>query len=230
MNFRKGNEVTIGDRIRRIRKKRRLTQAELAMMSGLSLSAIQGYEQGRYEPKRKSLESIAEVFKIPVDELYDMPAQLFGKGNSMEELIKRLERVIQTGAPDKDGQHPITAEVVLEVVKGLSELSTNLAEVGTDAISRQQAIDAFNTNIDELVVSGKENVDAVERYLNRVIDEIKQLPPIQPKRGRWHYSDGKPARIGLSFGVVCDQCGTESEYCTNFCGECGADMRGEQDG
>ena len=111
-----------------------------------------------------------------------------------------------------------------------TKLSTNLAEVGTDAISRQQAIDAFNTNIDELVVSGKENVDAVERYLNRVIDEIKQLPPIQPKRGRWHYSDGKPARIGLSFGVVCDQCGTESEYCTNFCGECGADMRGEQDG
>ena len=72
----KGNEVTIGDRIKRIRKKRRLTQAELAMMSGLSLSAIQGYEQGRYEPKRKSIESIAEVFKIPVDELYDMPAEL----------------------------------------------------------------------------------------------------------------------------------------------------------
>ena len=62
------------------------------------------------------------------------------------------------------------------------------------------------------------------------IEDVKQLPPIQPKRGRWHYSDGKPARIGLSFGVVCDQCGTESEYCTNFCGECGADMRGEQDG
>ena len=65
--------MTIGDRIRRIRKKQRLTQAELAMMSGLSLSAIQGYEQGRYEPKRKSLESIAEVFKISVDELYDTP-------------------------------------------------------------------------------------------------------------------------------------------------------------
>lgn len=46
-------------------------------------------------------------------------------------------------------------------------------------------------------------------------------------RGRWHYSDGKPATIGQSFGVICDQCGTESEYCTNFCGECGADMRGD---
>ncbi len=52
-----------------------------------------------------------------------------------------------------------------------------------------------------------------------------EQPTIKPKRGRWHYSDGKPARIGLSFGVVCDKCGTESEYCTNFCGECGADMR-----
>ena len=56
----------------------------------------------------------------------------------MEELIKRLERVIQTGAPDKDGMHPISAETVLEVVK--AQLGTNLAEVGTDCISRQAAI------------------------------------------------------------------------------------------
>ena len=89
-----------------------------------------------------------------------MPAGLrgrviFGKGNGMEELIKRLERVIQTGAPDKDGMHPISAEAVLEVVKELSEHGTNLAEVGTncsefpnnsDAISRQQAIDARYAN------------------------------------------------------------------------------------
>ena len=61
----------------------------------------------------------------------------------MEELIKRLERVIATGAPDKDGMHPISAETVLEVVKELSELSTNSAEVSTDCISRQAAIDAL---------------------------------------------------------------------------------------
>ena len=101
----------------------------------------------------------------------------------MDELIKRLERVIATGVPDKNGQHPISAEVVLDVVKQLqtAELGTNLAEVGTDCISRQAAIDAFNTNINELVVAGKENADSVLRYLNRVINEIKQLPPIQPE-------------------------------------------------
>ena len=101
----------------------------------------------------------------------------FGEGNDMEELIKRLERVIATGAPDKDGQHPISAETVLKVVK--------------------------------------------------------QLPPIQPKRGRWEMG------IDERF-VECSECGlmtTRNELRgiavfgknePNFCPNCGADMRGEQ--
>ena len=148
----------------------------------------------------------------------------------MEELIKRLERVIATGAPDKDGQHPISAEVVLEVIK--SQHGTNLASLGTDCISRQQAIDAFNTNIDELVVAGKENADAVERYLNRVIDEIKQLPTIQPKRGKWI----RTGSGSLYDHYECSECGKAPKWeCmgdnrwkiafTGFCPNCGADMR-----
>ena len=126
--------MTIGDRIRRIRKKRRLTQAELAMMSGLSLSAIQGYEQGRYEPKRKPLESIAEVFKIPVDELYDMPEQL----------------------------------------------GTNLAEVGTDAISRQDALEAFGLSEKTRKYGGDHSgYDTMMMY--EIQDTIENLPPIQPE-------------------------------------------------
>ena len=82
-----------------------------------------------------------------------------------------------------------------------------------DLISRQAAIDA--------VMECYDNDELFEVYEWK----LNELPTIQPKRGRWYYTDGKPARIGLSFGVICDQCGTESEYCTNFCGECGADMR-----
>lgn len=137
--------MTIGDRIRRIRKKRRLTQAELAMMSGLSLSAIQGYEQGRYEPKRKPLESIAEVFKIPVDELYDMPA----------------------------------------------ELGTNLASLGTDCISRQQAIDAAIDAADDWDGGySLSRADMIERAINN-------LPSAQPEP-RWiPCSERLPEEDGL---------------------------------
>ena len=115
---------------------------------------------------------------------------------------------------------PTTKKALRVAVKALAEpeLGTNLAEVGTDCISRQAAIDA--------VMECYDNDELFEVYEWK----LNELPPIQPKRGRWHYSDGKPATIGRSFGVICDQCGTESEYCTNFCGECGADMRGEQYG
>ena len=131
----------------------------------------------------------------------------------MEELIKRLERVIQTGAPDEDGMHPISAEVVLEVVKGLYEHGTNLAEVGTDCISREQAIDAVR-----MVIGDNRSIS--------VCDAIKQLPPIQPKRGRWI-----PVTNGRS-GHECDQCHnyapsyqTGEEHLSDFCPSCGADMR-----
>lgn len=92
----------------------------------------------------------------------------------------------------------------------------------SDLIDRQQAIDAIN----EYMVGKRCDTDGtmMARLINELV--INKLPSIQPKRGKWHYTDGKPARIGLSFGVVCDRCGIESEYCTNFCGECGADMRG----
>ena len=93
----------------------------------------------------------------------------------MEELIKRLERVIATGAPDKDGLHPISAETVLEVVKQLSEHGTNLAEVGTDCISRQQAIDAI-----------KERYYKYGRFakIEELIWSIEQLPPAQPGKDK----------------------------------------------
>ena len=93
----------------------------------------------------------------------------------------------------------------------------------SDLIDRQQAIDAFNTNIDELVVSGKENADSVERYLNRVINEIKQLPTIQPKRGRWINCDG-----GIATCSICgDRWGVYGVM--NFCPSCGAKMEGVHD-
>ena len=118
---------------------------------------------------------------------------------------------------------PTIAVDAIEYDRELKKLlSTNLASLGTDCISRQAAIDALRAMQTYKLFAGDDMLLIDQAGAQT---ELMLLPPIQPKRGRWHYSDGKPARIGLSFGVVCDQCGTESEYCTNFCGECGADMR-----
>ena len=41
--------------------------------------------------------------------------------NSLQDVIYRLEKVIQTGATDKDGKHPISAEFVLEELKSIAD-------------------------------------------------------------------------------------------------------------
>ena len=171
-----------------------------------------------------------------------MPAGLrgraiLGKGNDMEELIKRLERVIQIGASDKDGMHPISAETVLEVVKELSEHGTNLASLGTDCISRQAAIDAVNCiTVMKGIRSGKSvTAEAVDCAKRIIVDNIRQLPPIQPKRGKWidkgitgdwqYQIDGR----GRSWHEwQCDQCKDMVKKRSFYCPNCGADMRGEQ--
>ncbi len=62
---------------------------------------------------------------------------------------------------------------------------------------------------------------------------INKLPPVQPERktGRWI-----PVTNGRG-GHQCDKCGcyapsyrSGAEWLSNFCPECNADMRGEQDG
>ena len=143
----------------------------------------------------------------------------------MEELIKRLERVIATGAPDKDGMHPISAEAVLEVVKGLYEHGTNLAEVGTDCISRQQAINA----LDECYCGGEDSCGEPWVYKENAVEAIQMIEPIpsaEPKRGKW-ICTGEPDE---SWGMMyeCSICGNH-DYGGNYCSYCGAKMEDENE-
>ena len=82
-----------------------------------------------------------------------------------------------------------------------------------DLISRQAAIDALYS---------------VDEYNSRSVKAIKQLPPIQPKRGKWI----KTARWGRVY--YCDQCRNYLDFdgvnagrgSTNFCPNCGCRMDG----
>ena len=101
------------------------------------------------------------------------------------------------------------------------ELSTNLAEVGTDCISRQALLDKF-----EPWLKVKDYNDGELNMLKAVLYEIRFMRSAQPKRGWW-------IEIINSRGVVvalrCSRCeksprhGVRSDFCPN----CGADMREE---
>ncbi|MDN5276299.1 MAG: hypothetical protein PWR01_264 [Clostridiales bacterium] len=57
------------ERLRKLRKERKMTQTDLGKILGLSTSAIGMYEQGRRDPDSNTLQKIADIFNVTVDYL-----------------------------------------------------------------------------------------------------------------------------------------------------------------
>lgn len=53
------------------RKERRMSQKELADKAGLSLSAVQGYEQGRHAPGYEAVKKMCGALELPVNAVYE---------------------------------------------------------------------------------------------------------------------------------------------------------------
>ena len=131
--------------------------------------------------------------------------------------IEEMAENVAEKALDEIEYNGKTIRQWIEIISA-SEHSTNLASLGTDCISRKQAIDALRTCYDTETIT----MDNGDEYINYgdAVGEIEQLPPIQPKRGRW---------IGkYPVSSICSECG----YLINdskvkvfaFCPNCGAKM------
>lgn len=61
--------VNFGDKIKKLRIERNLTQKQLANMTGVAVSAISSYESGSRYPSYDVLISLARIFHISIDYL-----------------------------------------------------------------------------------------------------------------------------------------------------------------
>ena len=109
--------------------------------------------------------------------------------------------------------------------------------------SEKRKMDELIRKQDVLEIKFKDGIlvqeDGVYIRVDKVVEKIKAMPPVQPKRGKWierrTWSEGYG--MGETYGKywACNQCGREvkgfwNECGKNFCDNCGADMTGNDDG
>ena len=64
--------MTFGEKLRRARKEKGLTQAELALQAGLGLRTIIAYEKGEtYPQKRSTYQTLADILGVQADDLHN---------------------------------------------------------------------------------------------------------------------------------------------------------------
>lgn len=108
----RGFFVELGKRITRLRKENHITQVQLAETLGLSQSAMTAYELGQRRVPASMLPTLAEIFKVPVDELLGKPASArTGKRGPASKLQQHMERISQLPKPRQ--------RVVMEVLESM---------------------------------------------------------------------------------------------------------------
>jgi transcriptional regulator with XRE-family HTH domain len=91
-------------RLRELRKKRRLSQEELAKGLGITRGAVGLYEQGRREPDFETLESIADFFNVDIGTLITEPvhgSNTVSVLSPRECMLLSLFRKLNTNGQDK---------------------------------------------------------------------------------------------------------------------------------
>lgn len=66
----------IPENIKSLRERANMTQKKLAEKSGLSIASIQGYEQGKFEPKKEALYKLVKALECNIYEITDSPYDL----------------------------------------------------------------------------------------------------------------------------------------------------------
>lgn len=98
------DEKVIGERIRELRKRQGMSQAELAAELGVNQTAVSDYETGAARIHAAMLAALARVLRVSADEILGLSAARTARTSSPapdRRFLRRLERLHQLSRRDQ---------------------------------------------------------------------------------------------------------------------------------
>lgn len=90
-------KIKLGQRIKLLRKFRKITQEKLAEMINMDITSLSKIETGRNYPQPETLEKIALALDVEIYRLFS-----FNKFNSKQDYIDAINKNIQHISSDED--------------------------------------------------------------------------------------------------------------------------------
>ena len=135
--------MEIGERIRRLRKDRHMTQEELAHMLGLQKSAIAKYEKGRVSNiKKATLLKMAEILEVSPSYLLGIEEYAVREEPETALLMEYYHRLNRKGKNKAlDNLYDLTQIPAYQAQAGEEELPLSAAHNEEDMTEEQNASD-----------------------------------------------------------------------------------------
>ena len=125
-----------GDRIKKYRIEKKITQKKLGELCGIDDSNIRKYEAGNQNPKIETLQKIADALEIPVSYLY--MGKLIDPKELDLESNNRLTRITS-----------LKRKLLAQYKKALDSVLTEIEYLNVEAIDLQERIDKLSKELQE---------------------------------------------------------------------------------
>ena len=145
--------MTVGERIRILRKEAGLTQKQLGEKLGVSASMIGQYETNSRKPKLETLKKIASVLNVNISEIVDL-GSISPSLNSMLPLIETFKN-IQNKTKDESGSIPLSPDERNQIRELYAFVEKIPGEMENSPFFHQILEDAYFSLYNELNFYGK---------------------------------------------------------------------------
>lgn len=167
-------EIELSKKIKALRQQANISQRQLAEATHLSIATIQGYEQGKFIPKRESLQKIADVFHVSIDTFYQHKSIIIDTDIDKNHPINPILAKIDNHEPLTPEEQKLSNSHVAKAMPSIKQTLETFAETLKESLAEYYA--AMNDEGQkEADVQIQKTIEKISKQAeNQVIDEATE--------------------------------------------------------